>query len=789
MDLEEITKKALFTSDEWPIPALKPAETLIDKSGARSRLFSHAEPLDRQRITQAGRLEITAPPSDLYFWWHQLSRFRVSRPVGGKLPRRFAFIAEGNFAGFRTEFQHEGRIEMWDEYGEPLNPAQSNELGSFFTFDVVLPLRSTAQPPNFINVFPIQRDDSVDEVELKKLYIRLVHSANIKRLQFGFPRGEGKLKRYQSGEAPPLPEVPVAASANTEKIEASVVLGVIDDGAAFAHESVRVRDASEPRSRVAFIWNQTRQSARLNERYWTSLANQDWYGGQLAAAAMSDVMKLHSTHAEVDELGCYADLFDADSSDRALRGRDSHGAAVMTTMAGHLDAGSVKSTPLNGQNTNATEQLDDPAAKAPLIFVELPYEQIAISSGRWMPIAALDGVRYIIAKARATFVPTCAARVPVVINISSGTNTGPHDGTSMIESALTEILKSDPWVAITVAAGNSRLSNTHIDVIVPPHTSYDMTVRVPPLKKHETYTEFWPQWVPNDGDNVPLDFAAITFGVVSPGGDLRKGLGVDGQGAVFTVKDDVPIAGFQFASNAVQSVGRPMALLVVAPTMPHEFLPKAPYGNWIVRCTNTSPIPLRIKAWVERDETVFGIRQPQFAHFVSSGDVAPPALDWEDAVSGDVSRLETTSNMAGTRHAFAVAAGTGGRQSGYVSSYSGGGGGDSSARPQLIARADRNPAQPGVPVWGNYRSTRRHMNGTSIAAPIAVRWIANNFARGVDRLHIECLAMFSQPREHPRLSAKRGRERIAAGEGRLFIEDVDSSPQQCARGSDHDVTC
>ena len=86
-----------------------------------------------------------------------------------------------------------------------------------------------------------------------------------------------------------------------------------------------------------------------------------------------------------------------------------------------------------------------------------------------------------------------------------------------------------------------------------------------------------------------------------------------------------------------------------------------------------------------------------------------------DSTGYSVSRYDSKSSLANAQGAFAVAAGVGGRESGYVSPYSGGGSETSEvARPHFIARADRNAAQPGIPVFGTYASARYHMNGTSV---------------------------------------------------------------------------
>jgi hypothetical protein len=333
-------------------------------------------------------------------------------------------------------------------------------------------------------------------------------------------------------------------------------------------------------------------------------------------------------------------------------------------------------------------------------------------------------------------------------------------------------LDSDPLIAVTLAAGNSRLARAHVEKEMASGEDVELYLRVPSAKKFETYMEIWPEWLDASGNRAEFAPETLSIEICSPTGQhMHVKVGDE---ALFRNIDNVVIAAARFAGNVVQSIERPMVLVVVSATNQHERFPSAPYGNWIVRCTNASKLKMRINVWIERDEIVFGVRQPQLAHLVEDANPQGSVLDWDEDTDRSVSRFHTTSNFANARGAFAVAAGVGGKEDGFVSSYSGAGGrGAYDGRPLFIARADRSPAQPGVPAWGNYRSARRHMNGTSIAAPQVARWIANAFARGNDRNHIACLTHAAQPRTHPHLGIQ------AAGEGRLFVEETDTSVAEC----------
>lgn len=703
-------------------------------------------------------------PIDLYWWWHDLTTFRVFQPAGGAYPHVMQFIAEGNVAKFCQCKDEIGAITVPSEYLRDL--PQNAGLARYFTFNVDVP---RLRPSFFAGV-----EGDPDSDALRRIVEKLITCKHLTRLQLGFPRGEDSPdSRKNDNDVSPT----AAAQSRSPVVvkNADVVIGVIDNGAAFAHAAFR--NAGGLGSRFEIIWNQTRQLSYLNfdEHTWT-LSGAGWYGAVIDSTKIDRIMKRCARDDEIDELGCYGSLVSQKGSERAIRSRESHGASVAAAVAGSLDAANVIPTGADDCQQMRSPELADAAAKAPIIFVDMPNEQIEISSGRWMPVTVLDGVRFIVAEARKRFKPRDSQkRVPVVINISSGSSAGSHDGNSMIESALTEILNSDPLIAITVSAGNSRLTQSHFETILSPKASEDIYVRVPPAKRFETYVELWPAWQTADGKTALVSPDNLKIAIKSPAEETFRNVVVGGEEVVFLDGEGNVIAGIRFAKNAVQSRNRAMALLVISATSPHEIRPSAPYGNWVIRCTNNAGAPLKIQAWIERDEIVFGLRQPQQARFIDADYTPPQANNWIEDTKNSVSRYSTLSNLASASHAFAVAAGVGGEKTGFVSPYSGGGSGRSEldGSPLLMARADRSPAQPGMPAWGNYRSARRHMNGTSIAAPQAARWIANAFARGNDRHSVEVMAQFSQPRTHPHLNA------VAAGEGRLFIEASDFLPLGC----------
>ena len=739
-------------------------------------------------------------PVDLYLWWAIFSDFRVSYPRNGSFPRTISFIAERytdntkDAAEFHQKFAKLRCAPIVNAvYAAPILAATGSlkdantmsasglskasakrTASSFFTFAVLVPVL-----PTFVRNG--RQVSPANGSKLKEVLFELFTQSGLKRLQLGFPRGKFANANITLGAVPDLR----TEEAVTAQCESDVVIGVVDNGAAFAHGSLR--DSSGIRTRLVTVWNQSRELGEFNRDFWCQ-SSCDWYGAVLPKKQMDDAMCRSQRPGQIDEISCYESLFVDRESQRVLNNRDTHGAAVLTCVAGAINPSWMITSSLDAAESPRARVIDDAASRAPVIFVDLPFETTSVSSGRWMPVAALDAVRFILDEANQRYCKKLGTEgfasepVPVVINISSGSNAGSRDGHSMFESALSELLNAYPTLSVTVAAGNARLSGSHAKRVIPAGQTRGLVVRIPAAKRGETYVEFWPEWEDQSAtESLSIYASQLKFSLVTPNATVLSLVGSEKDGgALLRDGDGEVVAGLNFVVNAVQSVGRPMALLVVAATAPLRPYPHAPYGDWTVRCHNTTGRNVRIKAWIERDDIVFGVRRPQLAHFCESGNVAPPINKWIDDDRSVVSRYDTFSNLANAKHAFSVGAALGPRDDGYASPYSGGGSIDRSVRPLLMARADRSSAKPGMPVFGAYGSARQHMNGTSIAAPQAARWIANYIATGRDRHDVHTLAQCSVPREHPHLlDPSTGKRRVASGEGNWFVDPNDPSAELC----------
>ena len=182
-------------------------------------------------------------------------------------------------------------------------------------------------------------------------------------------------------------------------------------------------------------------------------------------------------------------------------------------------------------------------------------------------------------------------------------------------------------------------------------------------------------------------------------------------------------AGLIGLRKVAQSLRRSMALLVVAATHISSTRVEGPSGIWRIRVTNRGTRCLRLQAWVERDLLPGLARASQAARLLPSRE--PDAAQLLDD--------DTLNNIATGAEVFRVGALTWRRPPPRrgVSVYSSAAR-DDAVGPEFSAVADEAPSLPGIRVSGSISSMTVRMNGTSVAAPQAARYIANRLASGDD---------------------------------------------------------
>ena len=201
---------------------------------------------------------------------------------------------------------------------------------------------------------------------------------------------------------------------------AGAVVGVIDYGGDFAHLNFLRSDGT---TRFLSLWFQDGP---------TSPSSPFGYGKEF---------KPQDINAALQQTNPYAALgYDpADFEDPADPG--SHGTHVLDIAAG------------NGGGTDVPGM----APNADIVFVNIsqadePTGTASVGKSFGDSVRLLEAMKYIFDR---------AGNRPCVINVSLGTNGGPHDGTTLVEQGIDSLLKGAPNRAVTIAASNSFEDGIH----------------------------------------------------------------------------------------------------------------------------------------------------------------------------------------------------------------------------------------------------------------------------------------------------------------------------------------
>jgi subtilisin family serine protease len=464
-----------------------------------------------------------------------------------------------------------------------------------------------------------------------------------------------------------------AMVAPASKCRTKVVSGLIDDFVAYAHP--RFLDA-EGGSRVRHVWSQdaTRPACVVAES-WRPCADFP-YGYELDTQACA--------HGGVALPDTYPSV---------LR-RWTHGTHVADLAAG-------------GHAVPDKEALPD------IVAVHLPRRGVADTSGSALKMQVLDALHYIVERA--------GPDASVVVNLSYGTMAGPHDGQTILEQAIDELValrRGRLWVV--VPAGNSREARCHAVV---------------KLNKSKKAARLRWKLLPDDATPSWLEIwlpagAAVEVKLLDPGRTCRvrcaKGemITAPAQGALHGA------CGVIYLDRVADSPDNgTMILVALAPTVSTDpKVPTAAAGVWTVELSHDGQADLgEIHAWIERDDTPFGHptrgRQSYFVDpkYEAPGQRPGAAADSTQAYVKRRGAFNTIATGAGTLVAGAYVG-----QNNNVARYSGGGPTRRPERlgPSLLARGDESPTLHGLLAAGTGAADRVRMNGTSVAAPRVTREVA-----------------------------------------------------------------
>lgn len=499
---------------------------------------------------------------------------------------------------------------------------------------------------------------------------RLLRCPQIVAFELGLPVA---VPDSVAGGAPP--PAPRGAEGRPRGTKPTGVIAVIDYGGPFLHPAFL--NAKGRATRLFSVWDQGIAAATAPWQRPAGLG----YGRELDRHSIDELRARGG-----DELATYATLaYTLDRDDPAARRvlRDTHGAHVLSMAAGFPDPLEAIHRP----GANPAER--DAAADAELIFVQIPLRTLVDSSGGSLNVHILDAVRYIVDRAH--------PQADVVINISYGQHAGPHDGSSLLEQALDELVDGcGGRVVLVIGAGNGRATAAHAELSVTDARPELLSWYVPPKDGTETFLELW--YAGPQGDA-----AALAIQVRPPGGSWSAPVAAGDHGVLLQDDQGRPVAQLVHLSQVANGDG-PMALLSLAPTAAGGPRPRAlaPAGLWEIRLSNRGDAgPVAVHAWVERDDL--------------------PNTLARSELRSHVSEACTVNGIATGRNAIAV----GGIRcsDGRALPFSGIGPTRGAARPAPMAWAE---CQENDALYGIRGATMRagdtlRMGGTSVAAPAAAR--------------------------------------------------------------------
>lgn len=343
-----------------------------------------------------------------------------------------------------------------------------------------------------------------------------------------------------------------------------VVIGVVDVGCDFAHESF-LRDSGK--TRLLALWDQSDPPPGR-----TKNPPAGFHYGREFTQEQIDKALAQKGQSPYDALG-YTPGFAA------------HGTHVLDIAAGNGRGRNLPGgRPLPGEDESTARPAPQGVApEADLVFVHLrTNENEFLGNSRLL----LEAVEYIFQK---------AGDRPAVVNLSLSTTGGPHDGTTLVEQGLQRLLETSGR-AIVVSAGNSFHRGVHAQGTVKGETWEELKWTVDP-RGAKNEMEIWYRGaspltvllIPPDMDDVPR----MELGPIRPGKTYAIHLGGDVWGRISHRPDD--------PNNGAHQID---IRLSAPPAPPGKELKVS--GTWTIRLQTVAGAEVPFDAWIEQDDQAEG---------------------------------------------------------------------------------------------------------------------------------------------------------------------------------------
>jgi len=565
------------------------------------------------------------------------------------------------------------------------------------------PARMSASP-NCISVLARRRF-------LDAIHLGASPAESIRRCELGRPN--------QLGAVVPMPAIDRGVGLGcAPQVVPEVITAVIDDGIAFAHDRFFDGPGS---TRIEYVWDQQYLSFEwFDVGYGREIGKRDPVDG-------IDQLMADSKHAGlVDEDEVYRRSGQIDPYRRERQPlvlRASHGTHV-------ADLACNAPLPMNPYQDHVPRQRPAPG-KRPIIAVQLPTLSVDDSSGASLGPQIFNGVFYAILRADQLAARCGCGPVPLVVNVSYGIFDGPHDGSSLFEQLLDGlILLCNTLVPdslrVLLPAGNNHLSRCHARFDVEVGEDKTLRWRVLPDDRTESWVEIR---LPVGTDPSKVDVKLSAPNGVGDSGWVSSGV-------VTPVQIGGQIVGSVDARPDLFAA-RPRVTIFLAPTTSADpGLVLALAGLWIIEVRHRLAAKLKnMDAWIRRDDPAPGCPQrgrqsyfddPNYPRF----DVRGRVIEQDEPTDAAYVRRDGTLNGLATGRQPLVVGGFR-RSDRAPAPYSASGpvprqtaallGGDG---PEAMLPSDDAPSHFGVLAAGTRSGSCVAMQGTSVAAPLAARWVA-----------------------------------------------------------------
>jgi hypothetical protein len=456
-------------------------------------------------------------------------------------------------------------------------------------------------------------------------------------------------------------------------------------------------------------------------------------GGPIGLNEWMSLYKIPPTNS-INEDSCYADAYF-----HRLAPSRSHGAHVMDVIAGRVPTSSrIGPTALNTDHRDPPswkpgDPSTDPACDTDVVFVQFPESCIRDATGVWLKSYVVRGIRYIMSFADPQNTDD------VIVNISYGPTTGPHDGTHELETALAELVAEfdgspgKPRLQVFLAAGNSYLTAGHVHYArrVFDHPNYvEWIWRLPPDNTVLCFAEIWM-------DSAYAQNVAVTL--TSPSGVVYQPTPPPppGTNPVYTPAGlDLPVSGGGNTMWRLQVEHTDIAPNVIAPNDP-----PAEHGDYKIKVTYL-PHGAVVDAYIARSDPNMGVvTGAKLSHFIDpkwqqtrAAEASCKYIHGEFDNHGSlIRRVGTLNGIATDTNARVHVAGGDMLMDGRKAPYASAGparGHPHPGRlgPDFALYCDESYALQGVRAGGTRSGSVFRLVGTSVAAPQFARLVADSTA-------------------------------------------------------------